>query len=146
MSTRQRQILGVIERHTRLRLLLDTSMVTPRLPVSYLHRLAESGLPADVVPRVTDPLRQLGEALERNEFSGTLCSERGGHDWYEGSATAAEGLPLRQRNHGDGRPLHGSATALVYRSAVLKATCAAKVPRRSTSMRTSSPGSSGGGS
>jgi hypothetical protein len=153
------ETMSALERDVRLRLLLDTSMVTPQLPVTYLDRLADSGVPEDLlgrvtsqwshpetrtavrecvgqglvpphalalfmtmvirfgtwtVPqldpllpfvgavhlkfwdledvdgRVTDPLRDLGAALEHHGFGGTLCSEWGGHDWYEGpqSATA----------------------------------------------------------
>jgi hypothetical protein len=143
----------------RLRLVLDTSMVTPELPTTYLERLRVSGVPADLVRRVTTewaapstaeavracladglvpapamalyltmvvrfgtwtvpelapllphvgavhlkfwdlddadrrvtgPLRDLGAALERHGFAGTLCSEWGGHDWYEGPEDAAE--------------------------------------------------------
>jgi sugar phosphate isomerase/epimerase len=143
----------------RLQLLLDASMVTPMLPTSYLDCLGRSGVPADLVDRVTHgwedpatakavreclaggqvppqalalymtmvvrfgtwtvadlepllpytsaahlkfwdlddadgrvtgPLRQLASALDRHGFSGTLCSEWGGHDWYEGPESATE--------------------------------------------------------
>jgi hypothetical protein len=143
----------------RLRLVLDTSMVTPELPMTYLDRLGSCGLPADLVGRVTDewgapstaaavraclaeglvpphamalymtmvvrfgtwtvpeiaallphvaavhlkfwdlddaggrvtrPLVDLASALERHSFAGTLCSEWGGHDWYEGPEGATE--------------------------------------------------------
>lgn len=143
----------------RLRLILDTSMVTPRLPVTYLEQLAGSGVPADLVDlvtrawgepgtldvvrgllaeggvpgpamalyvtmvvrfgtwrvadlaplmpyvggvhlkfwdlddadgRVSGPIREVGALLARSGFTGNICSEWGGHDWYTGPLTAAE--------------------------------------------------------
>jgi hypothetical protein len=44
----------------------------------------------DADGRVTHPLHQLGTALDRHGFTGTLCSEWGGHDWYEGRESATE--------------------------------------------------------
>ncbi len=34
--------------------------------------------------RVSAPIRELGAELRRVGFSGTLCSEWGGHEWVEG--------------------------------------------------------------
>jgi len=143
---------------------LDTSMVTPQLPVSYLQALRQSDLPitlvdqvsadwgspqttaavrqclaegrvpptamalfmtmairfgtwtvADLEPllphvgavhlkfwdlddadrRVTAPLVDLGAALDRHGYRGTLCSEWGGHDWWMGR----EGALQMTRDH-----------------------------------------------
>jgi hypothetical protein len=38
----------------RVRVLVDTSMLMPALPVSYLDRIGTAGLPADLVARLTD--------------------------------------------------------------------------------------------
>jgi hypothetical protein len=37
----------------------------------------------DADGRVTQPIRELGAALRRAGFSGTLCSEWGGHEWLD---------------------------------------------------------------
>lgn len=143
----------------RLSIVLDSSMVTPQLPVSYLEALSQAGVPvglldrvtadwgnpatmaairncldagqvpptamalymtmvfrfgtwtvAELEPflphvgavqlkfwdlddadgRVTRPIAELGVALDRHGFSGTLCSEWGGHDWWDGPGGATE--------------------------------------------------------
>ena len=45
--------------------------------------------------RVRAPLRALGAALRRHGFSGTLCSEWGGHDWLAEDAAAMTAAHLR---------------------------------------------------
>ena len=144
---------------SRLGIVLDTSMVTPRLPMSYLEALGRADLPAGLLERVTTewgspettaavrdclaagqvpphamalymtmvfrfgtwtvgdlepflphvgavqlkfwdlddadgrvtrPIAELGVALDRHGFAGTLCSEWGGHDWWDGPEAATE--------------------------------------------------------
>ncbi|BDZ44452.1 hypothetical protein [Naasia aerilata] len=41
----------------RVRLLVDTSMLMPALPPSYLELLATAGLPADLMSRLTEDWR-----------------------------------------------------------------------------------------
>lgn len=42
----------------------------------------------DADGRVSTPLRELGTALAHAGFTGTLCSEWGGHEWLDADATA----------------------------------------------------------
>ncbi|QGN57711.1 restriction endonuclease subunit R [Nostocoides sp. HKS02] len=143
----------------RLSIVLDSSMVTPQLPISYLEAVSQAGLPAGLLERVTTewgspettaairsclaegqvppnamalymtmifrfgtwtvadlepllahvgavqfkfwdlddsdgrvtrPIADLGAALDRGGFAGTLCSEWGGHDWWKGPEGATE--------------------------------------------------------
>ncbi|NEN05687.1 restriction endonuclease subunit R [Diaminobutyricibacter tongyongensis] len=138
-----------------IRLLVDTSMLMPALPPSYLEQLAAGGLPPDLLARLTNdwlepatldavvallraggvppqahtlymnllvrfgrssvdvlrdilpligafhlkfwdlddtddrvsqPLRDVGSLLRGSEFTGTLCSEWGGHEWLDDDA------------------------------------------------------------
>lgn len=43
----------------------------------------------DADGRVSSPIRELGAELARSDFTGTLCSEWGGHEWL-GQADAAD--------------------------------------------------------
>ena len=136
----------------RIRLLVDTSLLMPALPPTFLEQLAEGGIPPGLLARLTDawlepatleavvallrsggvppqvhtlymnllvrfgrsstdalrgilslvgafhlkfwdlddtddrisqPLRDVGSLLRRSRFTGTLCSEWGGHEWLE---------------------------------------------------------------
>ena len=140
----------------RVRVLVDISMLMPALPVSYLERIADAGLPSALVDRLRDewrapetagavvaalrdgsvppdvqtlfmdlivrfgrsdasvlrpilplvgafhlkfwdlddadgrvsgPIRDLGALLAGTGFTGTLCSEWGGHEWLDADAT-----------------------------------------------------------
>ena len=42
----------------------------------------------DADGRVTRPLRDLGALLRRAQFTGTLCSEWGGHEWLDADPAA----------------------------------------------------------
>jgi hypothetical protein len=139
----------------RIRLLVDTSMLMPALPPSFLEQLAAGGIPPELLGRLTNawlepatldavvallrsgavpppvhtlymnllvrfgrssaselrgilplvgafhlkfwdlddtdgrvsqPLRDLGSLLRSSGFSGTLCSEWGGHEWLDEDA------------------------------------------------------------
>ncbi|GAA3757156.1 hypothetical protein [Salinactinospora qingdaonensis] len=139
-----------------VRALVDTSMFMPALPVTYLERLREEGVPgefvdrlaaqwrdpatadavldmlrqeavppqahtlfmdlvvrfgrsevaelrdmlplvgafhlkfwdlADIDGRVSGPIGELGRLLEGSDFTGTLCSEWGGHAWLDADPT-----------------------------------------------------------
>ena len=41
----------------------------------------------DTDDRVSQPLRDVGSLLRRSRFTGTLCSEWGGHEWLDADAT-----------------------------------------------------------
>ncbi len=141
----------------RIRLLVDTSMLMPALPPTFLEQLAAGGIPPELLTRLTDawlepatleavlallrsggvppsvhtlymnllvrfgrssahalrgilpligafhlkfwdlddtddrvsqPLREVGSLLRRSGFTGTVCSEWGGHEWLDDDPTS----------------------------------------------------------
>ncbi len=58
----------------RLQVMLDTSMVMPALPVTYLERLAVTGFPADLLRRISQewPAPDTQRAVREHVFSGQV--------------------------------------------------------------------------
>ncbi len=61
----------------------EASIIRSILPITGAFHLKFWDLD-DTDDRVSSPIRDLGAELRRSEFTGTLCSEWGGHEWVTG--------------------------------------------------------------
>lgn len=68
----------------------------------------------DADDRVSAPIRDLGAELARSRFTGTLCSERGGHEWLA-DADAAD-MTRRHLDLARSALAEGAAPAIDHQS------------------------------